>query len=75
MSGNKLSKALREFMRDEEEHGWVLVGRAGSGHYIAQHQATGAKVFLPSTPSDYRTLRNCRAKMRQLERTKMSHKE
>ncbi len=75
MSSDKLNKVLREFMRDEKEHGWTLVGRAGSGHFIAQHQITGTKVFLPSTPSDYRTMRNCRAKMRQLEKAKVSHKE
>jgi len=69
------SKLVREFMEREERKGWELVGRAGSGHWIAKHQPTGAVAFLPSSPSDHRSLLNCRAKMRRAVEFKVSHKE
>lgn len=71
----RVSKLVREFMEREERRGWEIVGRAGSGHYIAQHQPTGAVTYLPSSPSDHRSLLNCRSKMRRAVQDKMSHKE
>lgn len=62
------SASLRDFLRQAEAQGWVASHTRG-GHVALRHSC-GATVFLPKTPSDHRSLKNCAAQMRRLLREK-----
>jgi hypothetical protein len=57
-----MKREVIELLREAEEHGW-RVRLTKRGHWRLQHP-TGGLVFAPSTPSDWRSVKNTAAHLR-----------
>ena len=53
----------RELMTMMRELGFAQIRRTGSGHIFWRHPS-GVRYVTPSSPSDYRGIRNARAEIR-----------
>lgn len=63
------SKAARDFVKEMSKEGWECAGMArGSTHVILVHPS-GAKAQVPSTPSNPRSMKNARQRLRRLAST------
>lgn len=52
-----IRKDVRFHIAALENHGWVLIGKTGSGHFRLLHYS-GASLICPSTPSCHRAFKN-----------------
>lgn len=74
-SGRISNRNVREFVEEARKDGWEVAGVTNSGHIRIEHAETGATSFLPQTPSDWRSLANCRTRMRRAVQAKRSHQK
>ena len=58
----RIPGALRSLARTARDHGWTISLR-GSGH-LAWRSPDGEVIITPSTPSDHRSAKNSRARLR-----------
>lgn len=63
------SKAARELDVKLRALGWILQGIDGNNHPVYRHEASGRRMHVPGTPSDYRSQRNVLATARRVTRT------
>ena len=63
MSNNK---ELKQLMEDGKRKGWIIE-KTNGGHYRWVNRRTGAFFFASATPSDWRAMKNIRAKMNRAE--------
>lgn len=63
------NRDIRQLMEEADEMGWAIDGVTGSGHIRLIHPQATTPVVVPSTPSDWRGLRNTRAQLRRALRT------
>lgn len=61
----------REFIGSAERLGWTYVGLDGRGHPRFHNDITGESYSAPSTPSDWRSMRNCLADLERLSGRKL----
>lgn len=61
-----MNKDVADYRRRLLAAGWELDRIATTGHYIYRWPATGETISTPSTPSDYRWLRNTDADVRRI---------
>jgi hypothetical protein len=47
-------------------HGWVFEGLTKSDHFALRYPDKDAVVYLPQSPSDWRSMRNVKAKIREV---------
>lgn len=57
-------KGVKALLRRAEDAGAVYAGRTGKGHHKMLWQ--GRPIFLPSSPSCHRSLKNSEALMRRM---------
>lgn len=57
-----MNKSVKLLVKQARQQGWRV--EVGGGGHIAYHNPEGGVVFGPATPSDYRALKNCKAKLR-----------
>lgn len=60
-----MASGRRDLKRLMSELGFTLLRRTGAGHFCWQH-SSGVRYITPSSPSDYRGLRNMRADVRRI---------
>jgi len=61
----KMKREVREVVEWAQRYGWTFDGECdGSEHWILRYG--DENVRLPATPSDYRSLANCKAKIRRI---------
>lgn len=63
------SKEIKQIIREAEDLGWE-VNLTNNGHYKCQHPS-GGLIFMASTPSDRRALRNIRNYLRKMQNRKI----
>lgn len=56
-----MQKDLRQLLRRVDRLGWTI---QQGGSHLKVIGPNGAFVTVPSTPSDWRAIRNCRAQLR-----------
>jgi predicted RNA binding protein YcfA (HicA-like mRNA interferase family) len=56
----------RELIRWARRRGWTA-SKTNNNHWRLRH-ANGSTVFMPSTPSDWRSLHNAKAELKRAER-------
>jgi hypothetical protein len=67
----RLHKEVREAVEKVEEIGWKFTGRIdGEGHPVMLHDS-GVSMSIPSTPGDWRSLKNSIAQMERLSGQKI----
>lgn len=66
-----MSSALDGIMTDAQMLGFEVLGRDGRGHFRLEHQGTGARYSISSTPSDWRSTLNMRADLERIAGTKL----
>lgn len=57
------SKAVRQLIRELEKQGWTVELTKGN-HYKATPPGSKLGVYFPSTPSDWRSLKNVLSELR-----------
>lgn len=62
---------MRDFISSAERLGWTYVGLDGRGHPRFHNDTTGESYSAPSTPSDWRSMRNCLANLERLSGRKL----
>lgn len=61
----RMKREVREIVEWAQRYGWTFDGECdGSEHWILRYG--DESVRLPATPSDYRSLANCKAKIRRV---------
>jgi predicted RNA binding protein YcfA (HicA-like mRNA interferase family) len=58
-----VKRDVQQLVRKLEDQGWAVV-LTGGGHLKATPPGGGAPVFMPATPSDWRSLKNSTALLR-----------
>lgn len=66
-----MSGYLREFLADAKKLGFVPDGTNGNGHVRLVNHDTGARYNAPSTPSDWRSVRNAIATLERISGRKL----
>jgi hypothetical protein len=61
----------RDFISSVERLGWTYIGIDGRGHPRFHNDTTGESYSAPSTPSDWRSMRNCLAQLERLSGRKL----
>jgi hypothetical protein len=60
-----LKKDIKQLVDEIEGQGWVVRAAPRRSHFRCQAPG-GAVTFLPMSPSDWRSVANCRAQLRRL---------
>lgn len=60
-----MNKEIRKLIRYAEPYGWTFEGISGTDHPVLRHRS-GARMTIPSSPSDWRALTNARADIRRV---------
>ena len=68
MAKNDLRRKTLEIIREAQARGWVLVEDRKSNHFILRWPGGGPQQVTASTPSDWRGVRNFRARLNKIER-------
>lgn len=63
-----LAKDYADVIKDAEKRGWIST-TTSKGHIRLRHEKGGRLVFAPSTPSDYRGLKNLEADLVRVEKS------
>lgn len=58
------SKDMLDLISTLEDQGWTHDGYTGSGHHKVREPVENRMVVLPSTPSDWRAMKNAIALLR-----------
>lgn len=59
------SRDGRQLVDEATRRGWEVVRRRG--HVVLRWPPTNGRLVVPSTPSDWRSVANCRSLMRRME--------